>query len=175
MLYSTEMVDNQRLAMDGVTKTFSGDSTGSTGELRRAPGSMTLHRAEGGNLPVRGRCSRGLARPDSARRTRECTPPCPSRRAYCPREPLPSASLSTHATAHGFIEAMWPQRLAASRRCGRSSHAPPPCRWFGVASNISRVRCKDQTHCMSAVSAHTHSQPLSDAWQRRTRHFFGSS
>ena len=169
------MVENQRIAMGGATETFVADSAGSLSELHRAPGSTMLHRAEGGNLRVRGLCSRGSTCPHSARQTRECTPPCPSRRAYCPREPLPSASLGTCGAARCLIEATCPQRLAASRRCGRSSHAPPPCRWFGVASNIGRVRCKDQTHCMSAVSAHTHSQPLSDAWQRRTRHFFGSS
>ena len=53
-----------------------------------------LHRAEGGNLPARDRSFQGLARPHSARQTRDCTSLWPSRCACCAHEPHASASLT---------------------------------------------------------------------------------
>ena len=46
-----------------------------------------LHRAEGGNLQARPQTTQGLARPHSARQTRDCTPRCPARCPYCPLGP----------------------------------------------------------------------------------------
>ena len=80
---------------------------------RCAASSTTLHRAEGSNLPGRGRCSQGWACPHSARQTRERTPPRPSLRACCPREPRPSASLQHTRTAHSRL-----------RRAGRTGWPP---------------------------------------------------
>ena len=64
-----------------------------------------LHRAEGGNLQARHQTTQGLARPHSARQTRDCTPRCPARCPYCPLGPrLQPLSLScgpVHALSAG--------------------------------------------------------------------------
>ena len=138
--------------MRGATWSFGPDSAGQVPELRRAPGSTTLHRAEGGNLPVRGRCSRGSTCPHSARQTRECTPPCPSLRAYCPREPLPSASLCTRSTAQsasgGPVRSGWLLAIAA----GALRMPPHPA--GGLPSPTASAECvaRDRTGCLPAAS-----------------------
>ena len=120
--------------------------------LRRAPGSTTLHRAEGENLRVRGLCSRGSRCPHSARQTRECTPPCPSRRAYCPREPLPSASLGTRSTAHSRLRR--PVRSGWLLAAAAGALRMPPHPAGGLPSPTASAECvaRDRTGCLPAAS-----------------------
>ena len=84
---TSEMDVDDARAMDFDGETSCGGSLSSMSELSEHPPNTTVHRAEGGNRPVRLRPFQGLARPHSARQTRDCTPRCPARCPYCPLGP----------------------------------------------------------------------------------------